>query len=115
MKDKERTKIHPNITQNANIYGYQSETQAFRAIIKSMENPDTQLEKRLASALREELTDRQREAVVLYYIKRHTMTDTAAEMGVGVSTVSRTLARARLRLRRCLRYGGAQFLNAEDE
>ena len=65
----------------------------------------------LNTAICEELTDRQREYIKHYYIDGKSMSDIAREKGVCVSTVSRTLERARNRLRRCLRYGARQFLS----
>lgn len=65
----------------------------------------------LGRALREELTPRQREFTELYFARGMTMAEIAAECGVNVSTVSRTLRRARERLRRCLRYGAKELLS----
>ena len=66
----------------------------------------------LAGAIREELTPRQQEAVNLYYIHNRTMAETALMMGVNVSTVSRTLRRARDRLQRCLKFGAKRLLDS---
>ena len=51
-----------------------------------------------------ELTEKQAEAVHLYYDLGYSMPRIALELGVNKSTVSRTLARARARLKRYLRY-----------
>ena len=64
----------------------------------------------LNAAICEELTARQRQLIKLYYVDGKSMSDIARDLGVCVSTVSRTLERARNRLRRCLRYGARQFL-----
>lgn len=56
------------------------------------------------TALREDLTPRQSQMVRLYYIEQSTMPDIARRLGVNVSTVSRTLAAARVKLKRSLRY-----------
>lgn len=66
----------------------------------------------MAAAVESELTPRQRQLVRLYYIQQHTMPDIARELGVSVSTVSRTLRRARARLLRSLRYSGRAILSA---
>jgi len=71
-------------------------------------------ENRIAAAVREELTARQREMVELYYLRQMRMTDIAQLLGVSVSTVSRTLDRGRTRLRRALRYGDRRLLSRED-
>ena len=51
-----------------------------------------------------ELTDRQRQYLLCYYQKAMTMRAIAAAFGVTVPTVSRTMKRARMRLRRVLDY-----------
>ena len=51
-----------------------------------------------------ELTPRQAKVLQLYFDEEKTMTQIAQELGVSVSTVSRTIARAEQRLQRCLRY-----------
>ena len=58
----------------------------------------------LSRALADELTERQREILQLYYEEDLNFTEIAARLGLAVSTVSRTHARAIRRLRRCLRY-----------
>ena len=66
-------------------------------------------------ALDTELTPRQRQLVELYYLRQMCMKDIASELGIDESTVSRTLKRAKLRLRRCLKYGGSALLNAIED
>ena len=62
------------------------------------------------TALREELTERQEQMVRMYYIEQRTMREIAAMLEVNVSTVSRTLAAARKKLRRVLKYTNPAFL-----
>lgn len=62
------------------------------------------LRRNLQRARREELTRRQQEVVRMYYDEGLTVRKIAAEIGRNPSTVSRTLRRAKERLRRCLRY-----------
>ena len=62
------------------------------------------LRRNLRRAREQELTPRQRQLLELHYDRRMSVTEIAAELGVNPSTVSRTLKRARERLRRCLRY-----------
>ena len=64
----------------------------------------TRLHRNLRRAREEELTERQREMVGLYYDQGMTMPQIAERLGVSRSTVSRTLRRARDRLYRFLRY-----------
>jgi len=62
------------------------------------------------SAFETELTDRQRETARLYYFEQLSMHEIAKKLGVNVSTVSRTLRRARERLLRVLKYGRVSLL-----
>lgn len=69
------------------------------------EQPDMlpgQLIKALRIAWEQELTPTQRRYMNCYYLRRMTMADIAADCGVNVSTVSRTLQRGRQRLTRTL-------------
>lgn len=83
---------------------------ALRQFLKTAQRGDGGLDKSLAEAIREELTDRQREMVEMYYLRQMRMVDIAKELGVSTSTVSRTIRRGRDRLRRCLKYGGRLLL-----
>ncbi|MEY8387851.1 sigma-70 family RNA polymerase sigma factor [Oscillospiraceae bacterium 38-13] len=62
------------------------------------------LRRNLRRAREQELTPRQRQMMELYFEQGLTMPQIAARLGITTSTVSRTLRRARDRLRRCLRY-----------
>ena len=64
----------------------------------------------VAAAIRDELTPRQRELVALYYVEGRSMPAIARELGINVSTVSRTLKRGRDRLKRCLKFGAEELL-----
>lgn len=68
------------------------------------------LKRNLSRALRQDITPRQREYMMLYYGENMTMPAIAARCGVHKSTVSRTLKRGREKLYRCLRYGAADLL-----
>lgn len=68
------------------------------------------LKRNLTHALRQDITQRQREYMMLYYGKGMSMEAIAQQFGVNKSTVSRTLKRGRQRLYRCLRYGAANLL-----
>lgn len=58
----------------------------------------------LKTALKHELTDRQRECVTLYYYNGMTEQQTAEELGITKSTVCRHLQKAKRRLYRVVRY-----------
>ena len=72
------------------------------------------LKRNLTHALRQDITERQREYMMLYYGRGMSMEAIAQEMGVNKSTVSRTLKRGRQRLYRCLRYGAANLLEQAE-
>jgi len=65
----------------------------------------------VAQALEEELTQRQREMVRLYYIEQYPMREIARQLEVNPSTVTRTLQVARAKLKVCLQYCGGLLEN----
>lgn len=91
------------------------EYQVLRKFLKSIDEPRGRLSRSLSEAIQSELTERQRQMVHMYYIKQMRMKDIADDLGVSVSTVSRTIRRGRTRLKRCLKYGGQALLNAALE
>ena len=72
------------------------------------------LKRNLTHALRQDITPKQREYMMMYYGKNMSMEAIAQERGVNKSTVSRTLKRGRQRLYRCLRYGAANLLEQAE-
>ena len=56
-------------------------------------------------ALHEDITEKQRRYLLLYYAEGMKMSEIGEQMGVDTSTVSRTIKRGADRLRRCLRRG----------
>ena len=72
------------------------------------------LKRNLTHALRQDITQRQREYMMLYYGRGMSMEAIAKEVGVNKSTVSRTLKRGRQRLDRCLSYGAANLLEQAE-
>lgn len=93
----------------------QIEYSALRAFLKIMRAPETTLENKMSIATRDELTPRQREMVELYYIEQMPMKEIAEILAVDISTVSRTIKRAKQRLHRCLKYGSDTLIRAYDE
>ena len=91
------------------------EYMSLRRFLRDVEEGEGVTARRLKKALRSELTPRQREYVERYYLRQMRMQDIAEELGVNVSTVSRTIKRGRARLHRCLRYGGGALLRASLE
>ena len=70
----------------------------------------SRVKKNLAVALREDVTPRQQEILLLYYVQGLNMRQIGEQLGITCATVSRTIKRGEARLRRCLRYGAASFL-----
>ena len=81
----------------------------------SVEYDGTAIARTMRLAIEEELTARQQEMVSMYYLQQLSMPEIAKLLGVNVSTVSRTIKRGRIRLKRCLRYGSAVLLKAALE
>ena len=82
----------------------QEEYRSMRRMMRMICHPREDFSKSVGKALIHELTERQQEAVYLYYVQQMPMREVAAIQGVDVSTVSRSLARARKRLYRVLGY-----------
>ena len=70
----------------------------------------SRLKRNLLLALREDVTQRQRQTLLMYYAEGRTMQEIADQLGVDKSTVSRTIKRGERRLQRCLRYGAERYL-----
>ena len=73
------------------------------------------LRQNLVQCLREDVSDRQRTVLILYFAERMSQPEIAAALGVNKSTVSRTIKRGEQRLRRCLRYGARRYLLDREE
>ncbi len=58
----------------------------------------------MARVIKNELTKRQREIIVMYYYKEMGVSEIAQELSVAPSTVSRTIKRAREKIYRFLKY-----------
>lgn len=64
-------------------------------------------------AIDKELTERQRQIVVLYLVERKTMETIAKELGINKSTVSRTVTAAKKKLARVMVYSAPHLMNAK--
>lgn len=73
----------------------------------------SRLRRALSQALREDVTEKQRRALLLYYGEGLNMTEIGQRLGVDKSTVSRTIRRGEKNLRRCVRYGAARLLRED--
>ena len=75
----------------------------------------SRLKLNLIRALQEDVTPRQRQTLMMYYAQGLNMREIGEALGVDKSTVSRTIKRGELRLRRCLRYGAETYLRGLEE
>ena len=71
----------------------------------------SRVKRNLVRALREDVTPRQREVLLLYYAEQLNTRQIGEKLGVDKSTVARTIKRGERRLQRCLRYGAAHLLD----
>lgn len=69
----------------------------------------------LARCINQDVTEKQRAYLTMYYVDGLKMQEIGQRMGVDKSTVSRTIHRGELRLRRCLRYGAAALLDGPED
>lgn len=91
------------------------EYRVLRKYLKLADSDGVSEEARLSRAMANELTPRQKQMMELYYQQQLPMREIARRLGVNVSTVSRTIGRGRIRLRRCLRYGSSALLKCAEE
>lgn len=98
-----------------NMLAKNEEYQALREYIRLTERESGSAAGAARKAIDTELTKRQRQLIEMYYVEQMRMQDIADELGIHLSTVSRTIKRGRERLRRCIRYGGRTLLNAVEE
>lgn len=99
-----------------NMFAKESEYKALRQFIKIVESSE---ESGMAGAVRRaidnDLTARQKQMVYMYYLEQMRMQDIADELGLHISSVSRTIKRGRNRLKNCLRYGGRALMDAVED
>lgn len=80
----------------------------FQYYRRIMAEDNSERRKRMKSAvktaLEQELTEKQRTALFLYYFEEMTMQEIAEKLGVCRSTVSRNIARAKQRIEKCAKY-----------
>lgn len=91
--------------------GYLADLAAYtRMMAEDNSEQLTRLKRNLVQALRQDVTPKQREYLVMYYGEGLNLRQIGQRTGVSPSTVSRTMKRGRARLYRCLRYGAANLL-----
>ena len=99
-----------------NMFAKEEEYKALRRYIRLVTEGDAGgMAGAVRSAIHSELTVRQRQLVYMYYIEQMRMQDIADELGLHISSVSRTIKRGREKLKKSLRYGGRALLSAVSE
>lgn len=94
--------------------GYAADMAVYaRSMAGDNSDQHSRLRRNLLRALQEDVTARQREVLLLYYGKQLNMREIGLALGVDKSTVSRTIKRGEIRLRRCLRYGAGNLLTSD--
>lgn len=89
------------------------EYSALRQYLKLAESgSEKSMAGRLNTVIRQELTPRQRQLVRMYYIDQLPMQDIADALGLRISSVSRTIKRGRIRLKKCMSYGGRALVDS---
>jgi len=73
------------------------------------------VKRNLVRALSEDITQRQRECLILYYVEGLNMSEIGEKLGIDKSSVSRICKRGLARLRRLLRYGAAELLCEDNQ
>jgi RNA polymerase sigma factor (sigma-70 family) len=86
-----------------------------RSFLRQLAGSENRLHTMLGQAIEQELTPRQGQMVHLYFLEQHSMAEIASMLDVNPSTVSRTLAVARTKLKKCMRYGARELLSNEAE
>ena len=99
-----------------NMFAKEEEYKALRRYIRLVTEGDSSgMTGAVRCAIDSELTCRQKQLVHMYYIEQMRMQDIADELGLHISSVSRTIKRGREKLKKSLRYGGRALLSAALE
>ena len=98
-----------------NMFARQEEYMALRQYIRLVSEASGGTAGALRRAINSELTRRQKQLISMYYIEQLPMQEIADELGLHISSVSRTLKRGRERLKSSLRYGGRTLLSSLEE
>ncbi len=75
----------------------------------------SRLKRNLIRCLREDVTEKQRQMILMYYAEGKNMREIGEQIGIDKSSVSRTIKRGERRLQRCLRYGAEAYLRSMDD
>lgn len=100
---------------SAEIFEFQANAKVLEEWNESECNADflAHCKRAVRVAVERELTERQRQVYLLYYLDGVSIPQIAARMGVNKSTISRMLKRANERLARVMRYSAPHLLHAQ--
>ena len=98
-----------------NMFAKQEEYMALRQYIRLVSDAPGGAAGALRRAINSELTKRQRQLIGMYYIEQMPMQDIADELGLHISSGSRTIKRGRERLKSALSYGGRNLLASLED
>ena len=98
-----------------NMFARQEEYMALRQYIRLVSEASGGTAGALRRAINSELTRRQRQLISRYYIEQLPMQEIADELGLHISSVSRTIKRGRERLKSSLSYGGRNLMASLEE
>lgn len=102
-------------TDGGDLFSFLSDDRAYQEWLsedrESNEIMLRHLRKAMAVAIQRELTDKQREYLIMHVVDGTKQIEIAYIKGVAPSTVSREIQRAKRRLIRCLRYAAPWLLN----
>ena len=98
-----------------NMFARQEEYMALRQYIRLVSEASGGTAGALRRAINSELTRRQRQLISMYYIEQLPMQEIADELGLHISSVSRTIKRGRERLKSALSYGGRNLLASLED
>lgn len=98
-----------------NMFAKQEEYMALRQYIKLVSEASDGTAGALRRAINSQLTRRQKQLISMYYIEQMPMQDIADELGLHISSVSRTIKRGRERLKSSLSYGGRNLMASLED
>ena len=98
-----------------NMFAKQEEYMALRQYIKLVSEASGGTAGALRRAINSQLTRRQKQLISMYYIEQMPMQDIADELGLHISSVSRTIKRGRERLKSSLSYGGRNLMASLED
>ena len=98
-----------------NMFARQEEYMALRQYIRLVSEASGGTAGALRRAINSELPRRQKQLISMYYIEQLPMQEIADELGLHISSVSRTIKRGRERLKSALSYGGRNLLASLED